>query len=370
MPSKKINPDMPDLAGAQVGADILPLVDVSEADPALQNVRSTLTDLFGNVPVVLIVNANSANALRVRSGSGAAIPVLDVDTSIGSQATGLIVRGQPAADAVLLLAASSGADEAIAIIPKGTESVVIGNAFESGTPASRILEAVRALGNNIAGVNFQIAPGRATGNAIPGLPVFKYPLIGASGTTLQSLTTNNFPPVTQMFLHNNGDVTVANTTTETDLIGAGNLGSKIIEAGLNRVSRAFRVRLCGRMTTLNSTFNLRLRLGGIAGTIIAASGAQGTAGANTSGNGGVVIEADFSFRTTGATASVNCSSLRMDYGTDGGGVALGDVIRRISASGVVNVDGTAAQQITISGQWGTANAANSIIITSAEIYMV
>lgn len=369
MPSKKISA-MPDLAGAQVGADEITALDVSEVDPALRNVRSTLTALFGNVPVVLIVNANSANALRVRSSALAAIPVLDVDTSVGAQATGLIVQGQAAADAVLLLAASSGADEAIAIIPKGTESVVIGNAFESATPSSRILEAVRALGNNIAGVNFVIAPGRATGNAVPGIPAFRYPLIGASGAVLQSLSTNNFGPSSLMFLHNNGDITVTNTTTETELIGAGNFGSKIIEAGLNRISRVFYVRLLGRLATTGiDSIRFRFRLGGIAGTVIADTGSVPIALTILATNGELSLECFFSFRSTGAAASVNCSSLRCDFPDNIGGATNGNLIRRISGSGVVNVNGTAAQQITISAQWSAASAGNSLVITSAEIYM-
>jgi hypothetical protein len=45
MPSKKIT-DMPDWAGNQISTDLVTGVDLSEADPADQNVKSTLNDLF------------------------------------------------------------------------------------------------------------------------------------------------------------------------------------------------------------------------------------------------------------------------------------------------------------------------------------
>lgn len=73
MPSKKIT-GMPNLAGAQVAGDLVTLVDLSQI-PGLQNVKSSLTDFFGNVPVPVNIN-NSALSII---GSNPQIILTDTD---------------------------------------------------------------------------------------------------------------------------------------------------------------------------------------------------------------------------------------------------------------------------------------------------
>src|SRR5262245_51526572 len=77
-----------------------------------------------------------------------------------------------------------------------------------------VLKGVNGSGTNGAGGNFDLSGGRGTGNAIPGLVAVRYPLIGASGTTLQSLSTSRYPVTTGMYTNTSIGTVINNTTTE------------------------------------------------------------------------------------------------------------------------------------------------------------
>ena len=68
------------------------------------------------------------------------------------------------------------------------DEAYIGGGVVSASPTSVTLSATGGSGTNIAGANFTLAGGRATGNADGGDLIFKTSDIGSSGTTLQSLT--------------------------------------------------------------------------------------------------------------------------------------------------------------------------------------
>lgn len=98
-------------------------------------------------------------------------------------------------------------------------------------PTGVTLNATGGSGTNVAGGNFNIAGGRATGNATGGSIVFKTSVVGASGTTLQSLTE-------RMHIDNLGNVNISGLTaskvvftdasknlTSTGVVGTGQGGT-------------------------------------------------------------------------------------------------------------------------------------------------
>lgn len=495
--SKKITA-LPSWGGAQVATDLITGVDLSQP-AATQNVKSTLTDFFGNVPAPTIVNVVSGNALIV-GPNGATNPTLDVDTSVASAATGLNIIGRaagagvslnvissganenllvaPAGTGAMILTASgaagfatgpngntnpvfrtvnnvasqatgiaitgraagagvtlgvissgsnenlliaplgtggaivtsngstafsvgpngdtnpvfrvvgnvasaatgisitgraagagvsfavisSGSNEDLSIEPAGTGDIYVGNGITNATPVSSSINATGGSGTNIAGANLNLVPGKGTGTGIPGLIGANYPLTTASGTTLQSLSTNFFPFGSQQFLHNNGDITVSNTT-ETSVMGAADYGSKDFEAGLARTGRTFFIRLLGGMSVqaaTTPTLQVRLKLGST--TIADTTAVTIVSGASTA-NGGFTIEATVSLRTVGASASVAVHSLTVEYTTSNG-----TTLNRFAQANVASVDLTATQTWDVTVQWVGAST-HSVTIFSSEIYM-
>ncbi len=72
------------------------------------------------------ITQTSASATAFESGpNGGTNPVLRLVNSTGSQATGLSITGLAAAGGVTLTAISSGSDEAIRLVAKGTGSVIV-----------------------------------------------------------------------------------------------------------------------------------------------------------------------------------------------------------------------------------------------------
>ena len=233
-----------------------------------------------------------------------------------------------------------------------------------GSPVAGILKGPDASGTNIAGADVYVAGGPGTGNAAPGVAAFRYPLTTSSGSAGQTLSTATFPPVVSMFIRNNGDVTVANTTTETSVLGAAQAGStKTIEAGLARVGRTFYVRLYGTLgITGTPTLRLRIKLGST--TIVDTTAA--TINVPSSG-GGFLIEGVLSIRAVGASGEVMGHTLKgtiTPFGSAGG-----NMLGFAATAAVTPVDFTVAQAIDVTVQWGTANAANTLTITGSFIDM-
>lgn len=239
-------------------------------------------------------------------------------------------------------------------------TVFLGTA--GGSPAAGTLTGPDASGTNIAGANLQFAPGKGTGTGVPGLPVMFYPLTTTTGSTLQSLSTNAFAFATQMFLHNNGDITVSNTT-ETSLVGSADYGSKDLENGLARTGRTFFIRLLGGMSVqaaTTPTLQIQLKLGS---TVVADTGAVTIVSGASTANGGFTIEAVVSLRSTGASASVACHSLKVEYTTTNG-----TTLNRFAQANIATVDLTATRTWDVTATWVGAST-HSLTIFSSEIYM-
>lgn len=256
-----------------------------------------------------------------------------------------------------------GAGEILRLLQNGAVKTVfdnsghlyIGEGVTDATPALGRINGTGGSGTDIAGANLIVVGGKGTGNAAPGLAAFQYPLTGASGATLQSLSAGVFPPWAQMHIRNDGDVVVSNTTSETSILGASQAGStKVIEAGLARVGRIFLLRMWGSVgTTGTPTLQIRLKLGS---TTIADLGAV-TMANNTSNIGGFYLEAVMTVRSVGATGVLHVLPLRFNYTTTPGGA-----MNQASGAAAPTVDFTAAQTFDVTAQWSAASASNVINI--------
>lgn len=143
--------------------------------------------------------------------------------------------------------------------------VFFGRGITDATPTAYTLNGSGGSGSDISGANLQLAGGKGTGVASPGLVVLKYPLLTTTGSALQSLSTQSYPVSATMFTGSSVNISVdASTvgTTETTLLGT-LVGSQSLEGGLLRVGRSIRITAVGFMSTSVSpaTFRIRLKKG-------------------------------------------------------------------------------------------------------------
>lgn len=157
------------------------------------------------------------------------------------------------------------------------------------------------------------------------------------------------------------DTTVANTVTETSLVGTGT-GTVTLPANFLIIGRTIRVHAAGYYSDAAApgTINFRVRLGGISGTVILNTTALTPAG--TVSNQLWEMDAYFTCRTTGATGTIYAQ----------GHVTLHDTTAASRVYEMVNtatstIDTTAAQAVTPSLQWGTADAANTLTCTNLTV---
>lgn len=163
---------------------------------------------------------------------------------------------------------------------------------------------------------------------------------------------------------------IANSTTETILFPNVTIPGNYLQDG-----RALRLRAFGAYgTTATPTLILSLRLGGVAGTVIAKSSTLTTTSATGSG---ASMTAPWSFDAIIQTRSNGSSGTLMSNGeaifyTSSGTVLAGTVTNygepvplcSGSTGGTtpvaVTVDLTVDQALSFTATWGTANSANSI----------
>ena len=156
-------------------------------------------------------------------------------------------------------------------------------------------------------------------------------------------------PEAILFVQTN-TVTVANTTSETTLSGSG-VGSLVLPANFLITGRSLRVRGFGyHSSTGNPTITLKFKLGSIVvGTITGTSG--------NGSNDGFEFDGILTCRTTGASGTVfvqgRYEELQNSGLREGGG-----------NTSTTTIDTTASQTVSITAQWGTANAGNTISLTN------
>lgn len=231
-----------------------------------------------------------------------------------------------------------------------------------GSPTNGRIGGPDAVGSNIAGAHLDVHGGKATGNAIPGLFAVRYPLVGASGTTLQSLSTERFPTEVNMFSNVSFATAIANTVTETSLfagMGGAPGATRTIEAGFSRAGSVYRVRLEGIYgATAGPTGRLRLKLGS---TLITETTAFVVPNVGT---GLFIIDAVIVTNSIGATATVTSAVLRMELVPGTSGIVAPSIAYGGSFTAV---DLTANKDIDLTWQWGTADAANTITARTGVI---
>jgi len=243
-------------------------------------------------------------------------------------------------------------------------TVFLGTA--GGSPAAGMLKGPDASGTNIAGANLELAGGPGTGNAIPGQLAARYPLIGASGTTLQSLSADRFPVSTSSYTNTTIGTAVANTTTETSLFtgATASAGStRIIEAGLARAGTMFRLRFYLLFSTTGTpTIQFRLKLGS---TTVCDSTAFNAPTGVASGLAYLDV-----FIFVNAIGSSGLVRGQMEGRIHSG---LGGAVTPVFFSGPAGeptIDFTINETIDLTVQWGTASASNSAQLLSALIHRI
>lgn len=151
-------------------------------------------------------------------------------------------------------------------------------------------------------------------------------------------------------------VTVANSTTETTVIGTGE-GSLTFQKNSMAVGKTFRVSAKGFLSTTGTpTLRLKVKLGS---TVILDSG---TATMATITNESFSLDSEFSVYSIGSSGTVDGQGIMIVTGSSA------KVIAVPTASGsAITVDSTANQALNVTVQWGTASLSNTITITNVVV---
>jgi hypothetical protein len=305
---------------------------------------------------------NDPEDLRVRiARAGSTLPAVAI-TQSNTGEIGFTVNN-PNASTVAIATFSVNAIPFVVI--DSSANSYFGNGITNAAPANYILNATGGLGTDITGANLDLAGGKGTGNATPGMVAVRYPLIGATGTTLQSLSANRYPVVTNMFTSITSQ-TVVNTVAETTLFGTASAGStRTIEAGLTRVGQIYRITInLNFSTTGTPTGRLQIKVGS---TTIADTGAVAFPTANLNARG--QITCDLGISAIGAVGNAFTSFLSLRYG-DSTSFDGDKALRMLTAGGSQNIDFTASQAIDVTWIWGAASVSNTITAVSASIEII
>lgn len=148
--------------------------------------------------------------------------------------------------------------------------------------------------------------------------------------------------------------TVANTVTETTVIGSG-IGTLTLPANFFRVGKTFRLTAMGFVSTTGTpTLNLRQKLGS---TVITATGAV-TTGSGLA-NALLSVSTLLTCRTVGASGTVIAAG-QAGIGTVNAGLYP-------TSGTTVTIDTTASQAIGLTAEWGTASASNTLTVTNVAV---
>jgi hypothetical protein len=296
----------------------------------------------------ILVSSTSAAALEV-GPNGETNPTLRIVGNVASAATGISITGRAAAAGVSLAVISSGANEDLSIEPKGSGLIYFGNGLTNASPVTATLRGTGAIGTDQVGPNFFISAGSGTGAGEPGQLGQKFPLRLATGTTLQSLSTNSYPFVTNVFIQQT-DVTVSNTAAETTLLTTG-LGTATIEAGMARPGMMYEVEFVGSVGfTGAAQLLLRAKLGGttlVSPTLVFAAGDGGE----------YRCRIRYCIISVGTTGTANIDMFWFEYFNTSGSVKS---VKVLTASGTSTFNFNTALAFDITADWNTADAANLI----------
>lgn len=167
-------------------------------------------------------------------------------------------------------------------------------------------------------------------------------------------TDHNLAANSTLFI-STADVVVANSTTETSIIGAG-VGTMLIPAAKLKAGTKFKFRAQGIISdTGNPTFQIRGKLGGVT---IADSGAN-TLGSIT--NDHWVLDLEMVIRTEGVSGTAMISG--------GFLTSKNDHFALVNTS-TFSIDTTVDQLWDVSVEWGAADAANTVTAQIVELHEI
>lgn len=152
--------------------------------------------------------------------------------------------------------------------------------------------------------------------------------------------------------------TIANTGTETSLIGTGE-GSLTLPANTLIVGRSINFSLRGVYSTIAApgTLQFRVRIGGISGTVVLDSTAQTPP--VSAGNRGFELSGIIQCRSIGATGTVfSQGEVRLSSS------ATDSVTWDMENTATSTIDTTTSQEFQISADWQTADVGNTITGTN------
>jgi len=313
-----------------------------------------LLDTNGNEVLETPATASAVNQLRA-TNSATGNPV-----SVSAQGD----------DANVQLNLNSKGTSSVALQTGGTDRIVVtntpevyaGNGVTNASPAGVVVLGTGGSGTNIAGANLDLSGGKGTGNAVPGQVGVRYPLIGASGSTLQSLSTNRFPVVTSTYTITGFGSSIVNTVTETSLFTGVTVSSgstRTIEAGSARAGTVYYLRIEGIYGATGApTGRIRYKIGS---TLITDTTAFTVPAVGT---GLFIIDVVIQINAIGATGQVAISAPRAEFIPGLSGVVAPSVAY---AGSFATVDFTANKDIEVTWQWGTADAANTITARTIKI---
>lgn len=150
--------------------DVVAFVDVSDATQSPQGslVKTTVAAWLAALPSAVLVTSNAASAFAV-GPNGSTNPVLRVDASTASAATGITITGAAAGGGVAVVARSSGTDEALTINAKGTGPIGIGSVSTGRvtiTPVTTITGALTLSSTGLVYDGKTLTGSTGTGNMV------------------------------------------------------------------------------------------------------------------------------------------------------------------------------------------------------------
>ena len=308
----------------------------------------------------------------------------DVDTGTITDAYGMrivsptIGAGNTVNQYGIYIQAISGADTINAALVTNAGAVVFN---EDGSDSDFRIE-----GNTDANLLFvdastdRVGIGTATPSAFLGLKApttvaasLNFPA-GASPTTpvagdvwndSTQLTLMNFTSGIKQYMGGSifvqtDDATVANTTTETTLVGTG-LGTTTLPTDFFVAGRAFRITATGFYSTRHdvTTLTIKVKLGS---TVILTTVAEEPA-VDVVDKSWTIPLVDITCRSTGATGTVMANG-HVYFATVAKSAPIDQFTPNTTA---VTIDTTTTQAITVTATWGHADASNTITCTNLAI---
>lgn len=183
-----------------------------------------------------------------------------------------------------------------------------------------------------------------------------------NGATLDSSTPKTIlDRASPAFLVSVADKTVANTTSETSLIGASPIGSATLAANSLVKGKTVRIKARGYMSTSNAagTIEIKIKAGS---TVLVTTTAQTID--NNMANLMWTIEADICCRSVGTTGSVMTQG---DFYHSKASSPNDISCHSMVSTAAVTVDTTTSQALDCTVTWGTASASNAITCTNFDI---